>query len=55
MLTVTDQQPTADEPVLRQSAVQFELTPADAAPVLPLSLLLGNAPVATGGDEQQAA
>jgi hypothetical protein len=42
MLTVSDQQPTSEQPVLRQADLLIEMTPADSAPQLSLSLLLSD-------------
>lgn len=42
MLTVSDQQPTSEQPMLRQADLLIEMTPTDSTPQLPLSLLLSN-------------
>jgi hypothetical protein len=44
MLTVSDQQPTSEQPILCQADLLIEMSPAASAPQLPLSLLLSDAP-----------
>jgi hypothetical protein len=51
MVTVTENQPAAGRPTLRQSDLPLELIPADSSPALPLSLLLSVSPTRAVGDE----
>jgi hypothetical protein len=44
MLTVSDQQPTSEQPTLRQADLLIEMTAAANTPQLPLSLLLSDSP-----------